>query len=373
MAQDDGQEKTQEPTPKRLQKSREDGEVPRSKDLNSTLLLLTGAGIMLMYGSQIFSALAQAMQSCFTIQREFLDNPYNMVSIFGHTIFKVFLSVLPLFAALFVVALASPNLLGGWLFSGKALMPKFSRMNPLKGLARMVSVKSFVELIKSYAKFILILTAGILLLRSELTQIINLSNEPVKEAIPHAINMLGLSFLLVCCTLIIIAAVDAPFQLWSHKKKLRMSHQEIRDELKQTEVRGEVKGKIRSIQQSLARKRMMSEIPTADVVLVNPTHFSVALRYDLKKGGAPTVVAKGADLIAFQIRNIATEHNVEIVSAPALTRAIYHSTDLFQEIPGSLYVAVAQVLAYIYQLKQFKTGIGPKPKPLGDIPVPEEI
>jgi flagellar biosynthetic protein FlhB len=266
-----------------------------------------------------------------------------------------------------------PTLLGGWNFSTKALAPKFEKLDPIKGFMRLFAPRNFVELLKAMAKFLLIGTVALLLLQGLTNQIIGLSMEPVRAALGHAIWLCLLSLLVMCASLAIIAAVDVPFQLWDYSRKMRMTLQEVRDEMKETDGRPEVKSKIRQVQQQLARRRMMEEVPHADVIVTNPTHVSVALKYDAEGDmSAPRVIAKGTDLIALRIREIATENQVPIFEAPPLARALNAHADIGEEIPRRLYHAVAQVLSYVYALRRARNYEITTPE-LPDIDVPEDL
>jgi flagellar biosynthetic protein FlhB len=281
--------------------------------------------------------------------------------------------VTPFMLLMLVTALLAPLALGGWSFSVEALGPKFDKLNPLKGLKRIFAVRGLVELLKALAKFLLIGGVGAFLLIRNMPRFNGLAYETVPQALAHAGSILGWSFLLLSLSLVVIAAIDVPFQLWDHAKNLKMTHQEIKDEYKTTEGKPEVKAQIRRMQQELAQGRMMAEVPKADVVITNPTHFAVALKYDAKNMRAPRVVAKGADLIASQIRSVATANGVALFEAPPLARAIFYSTEINQEVPAGLYLAVAQVLAYVYQLRTSRRKSGFEPHRPVDLPVPDEF
>jgi flagellar biosynthetic protein FlhB len=284
---------------------------------------------------------------------------------------RALMIVLPILGATFLAALAAPLAIGGWNFSGQALVPQFKRMNPVSGLARMFSVRGLVELIKGLTKVFVVGIIAIVVLKSLTPQLMGLSAEPVRSAIGHSASMASWSLLVFCMGLAIIAAVDVPYQLWQYAKELKMTRQEVREEYKESEGSPEMKGRIREAQQALARGRMMQEVPTADVVVTNPTHYAVALRYDEKKHRAPIVVAKGVELIALKIREIAAEHGVPVIEAPPLARALHKSVDLNREVPAALYITVAQVLTYVYQLKSARErGAAPPPAPLFSNDVP---
>jgi len=291
----------------------------------------------------------------------------------GQALADAFLAFIPFLMILFFAALLAPMALGGWSFSPKAVIPNWGKLNPAKGLGRMFSLRAPVEGLKAFAKFAVVAIASVIILSQWAGDIFMLSNEPLRQGLAHTAHIVGWSFLAVSSVLVVIAAVDVPFQLWNHANKLKMTKQEVKDEQKQTDGSPEVKNRIRAVQRQMAQQRMMQDIPTADVVVTNPTHYAVALRYDQEGNGAPKVVAKGADLIAGQIRKVATANDVAIVEAPPLARALYFNTDIGQEIPAGLYVAVAQLLAYIYQLKNMQAAGREAPAAPVDLPVPAEL
>jgi flagellar biosynthetic protein FlhB len=273
--------------------------------------------------------------------------------------------ILPILGATFIAALAAPLAIGGWNFSGEALMPKFSKLNPATGLGRIFSARGSVELGKGIAKVLVVSLIAWLLLEGLTPQMMALSSEPLQGSIAHSAALAGYALLVLCIGLVAIAAFDVPFQLWQHSRDLKMTRQEVKEEYKESEGSPETRGRIREAQRALARGRMMQEVPKADVVITNPTHFAVALRYDESRNRAPIVVAKGSDLLAARIREIATENGVPLVAAPPLARALYRSVELGHEVPAALYVTVAQVLTYVYQLKAaIKNGARPPPAPV---------
>ena len=282
-------------------------------------------------------------------------------------------AIMPLLIVLLLVSIIGPISLGGWLFSAKAMAPKFSRMNPGPGLKRMFSTKALVELLKALGKFVVVLMVALAVLSAYQDDLLSIAKQPLDLAIMHSVEVVGWCALWMACGLILIAAVDVPFQLWDNKQKLMMTKQEVRDEYKDSEGKPEVKSRIRQLQRDAAQRRMMQAVPDADVVITNPTHFAVALKYDGSKGGAPMLVAKGGDFVALKIREIANEHKVTVLESPALARAVYYSTELDREIPAGLYLAVAQVLAYVYQLRQYRSGKGKRPDPLSSLPIPPDL
>jgi flagellar biosynthetic protein FlhB len=368
-----GQEKTEEATAKKLQDAREEGQIPRSRELDTLIMLLVSAIAFLMLGERIVGGLLDLLRSNFVIEREMLFNTAIIPELFWRAVNQGISILMPFFFVLVVAAVVAPLPMGGWNFSTKALAPKFERLNPIKGLGRLFAWKGLVELSKALVKFLIVASAGWFLLMEKLPGFLSLGNHTVGEGLSQVGSELIWVFLLLSCTLIVVAIVDVPFQLWDYHRQQRMTRQEIKDEHKDTEGSPELKSKVRSTQREIAMRRMMEKVPQADVVITNPSHYSVALRYNQINMSAPIVVASGVDLVALQIRRIAQAHEVPILEAPPLARALYHSTKIDQEIPAGLYLAVAQVLAYIYQLKQYQTHGGVQPQPLVDLPIPDDL
>lgn len=373
MAENTAQERTEQATPKRLRESREKGQIPRSKELNSMTLLMASAGGFLLMGDNILSGLRDLLQRGLVIRNIQDIDASGIIKIFGDTALHSLLIVAPLFLLVTVVVLMTPVALGGWSFSLKAISFKWEKLDPVKGLGRIFALRGLMELVKVLAKFALVagISAGILW--SLIDELLGLGDEPVELAISHVASLCGWSFIACSSGLIIIALIDVPFQLWQHSKQLKMTKQEIKDEYKETDGRPEVKSRIRSLQQELSQRRMMEAVPEADVIITNPTHYAVALRYDQFKMQAPVVVAKGADLIAANIRAVAMESDVAIVSAPPLARALYASTEIDHEIPAGLYIAVATILTYVYQLRTSYDSNEFPPDLPDDLPIPDEL
>jgi len=370
-----GQDKTEEPTDKRKRDAREKGEIARSKELNTVAVTLAGAGALLAFGGNLAEALMALMRLNFSLSREVLTDERSM-GLFLLTSGKMAIwATQPILVLLFVIAFVSPIALGGFIFSGSLLQPKFSRMNPLSGIKRMFSLNSLTELLKALAKFFMILIVALVVLGNDRQALLAIANEPLEQAIIHSVQVVGWSALWMAAGLLIIAAADVPFQLYQTHKKLKMTKQEIKDEYKDSEGKPEVKQRIRQLQREVSQRRMMAAVPQADVIITNPTHYAVALQYDPEKGGAaPLLLAKGTDFIALKIREIGVEHKVQILESPALARAIYYSTEVEQEIPAGLYLAVAQVLAYVFQIRQYRSGKGKRPEPLKeDLPIPPDL
>jgi flagellar biosynthetic protein FlhB len=366
-----GQERTEEATPRRIERAREEGQIPRSRELNTAAVLLAGTFAMLVFGPGIAARMLALARDSFQIDRgEAFDTGF-MASHLAGSVGWTLEGLAPSLALLLAVALLAPAALGGWMFSAKPLMPKWERLDPLAGIARMFSLRSLVELLKAIAKVLVVGGSAVWLLWWLEADFMGLASEAMEPAVAHSVSIVLWSALALSASTLLIAAVDVPFQLFDHAKKLRMTNQQVRDEMKETEGRPEVKGRIRQMQRQIARARMMSAVPKADVVITNPTHYAVALRYDLSKAGAPVLVAKGADLIAFRIREIAQASGVPVVSSPRLARAIFHTTELEREIPAALYLAVAQVLAYVFHLRTRRRGAGPAPTLPADFDIPE--
>ena len=368
-----GADKTEDPTEKRKKDSREKGEIARSKELNTLAIMLAGSAGLLIFGGALAQDLMALMRYNFSLSREVLLNTDSMGIFLLHSGKIALLAVQPVLITLLIAALVGPISLGGWLFAAGSLAPKFSRMNPAAGIKRMFSTKALVELLKALAKFFIILIVALLVLKSDIDDLLRIAHEPLELAVIHSLQVVGWSALWMACGLILIAAVDVPVQLWESHQKLLMTKQEVRDEHKDQEGRPEVKQRIRQLQRDMSQRRMMAAIPDADVIITNPTHYAVALKYDPQEGGAPMVLAKGSDFLALKIREIGKEHNVLLLESPALARSIYYSTELEQEIPAGLYLAVAQVLAYVYQIRQHQAGRGKRPDPLKDLPIPPDL
>ena len=368
-----GQDKTEDPTDKRKRTAREKGEIARSKELNTVAVTLAGAGALLAFGGHLAETLMTLMRMNFSLSREVLTDERSMGMFLLASGKMAIWAAQPILVLLFFIALISPIALGGFIFSGSLLQPKFSRMNPLSGIKRMFSLNALTELLKAMAKFLMILIVAMVVLSNDRQALLAIANEPLEQAIIHSVQVVGWSAMWMACGLLLIAAVDVPIQLWQAKQKLMMTKQEVRDEYKDTEGKPEVKQRIRQVQREISQRRMMAAVPEADVIITNPTHYAVALKYDQEKGGAPLLLAKGTDFIALKIREIGVQHNIQLLESPALARSIYYSTELEEEIPAGLYLAVAQVLAYVYQIRQYQAGKGKAPEPLKDLPIPPDL
>ena len=371
---DNGQEKTEQPTAKKLADAKKKGQVPRSKELNSMTSMVFGATGLLFMGSYMLSHVTSVMKQGFTISRAEVFDHSTIFEKFEFAISTAFTGILPFLVLMAITALFTPLLLGGWSFSAEALVFKGERISPLKGLKRIFSSNGLMELVKAIAKFLLVSVVAIAYIWSQSDALLGLGVQPLSVALRNGAYLLGTSFLVVSSALIIISAIDVPFQLWDHSQKLKMTLQEVRDEMKDTEGKPEVKSKVRQVQQEMAQRRMMESVPEADVIITNPTHYAVALKYKHEQMAAPVVVAMGKDLIALKIREIATAYDIEIFEAPPLARALYANSRIDQEIPGHLYFAVAQVLAFVFQLRNARIeGLDMPERPDPYIPADEEI
>jgi flagellar biosynthetic protein FlhB len=351
MAENDQEDRTESATPKRLEDARKRGQVPRSPELGAAAVTMATAAALMVLGSGLVGAMADQMRRALSFDgRAMLDEGAAIAS-FQQAMLEALVAVAPVLGVVFLAALAAPLALGGWNFSTEALGLKFERIDPIAGVGRMFSMRSLVELLKSLAKFAAVGTIAVLLLRSQTDEILALSQRALQPAMADSLRLGVKALLAMSASLVLIAAIDVPWQLWQHAKQLRMTREEIRQESRESDGSPEVKGRIRAAQQALARRRMMAEVPKATVVITNPTHFAVALRYDEKRSGAPVVVAKGADEVAARIRELAEASGVPLVSAPPLARVLFRNVDLGVEIPAALYVAVAQVLTYVMALR----------------------
>ncbi|CAM3445076.1 flagellar biosynthesis protein FlhB [Parendozoicomonas haliclonae] len=364
--QSSAQERTEEPSQRRLDKSRKDGEVARSRELVTTCLFLGGVCAVLAFSPFIAGRFNSLFTMNLNLRVEALRDASHLPAHLGESVLMGIGAFLPVFAVILFSVLVGSLIMGGWVFSSKQFAPKFNRLSPLQGLKRMFSVRSLVELVKSILKVSLIVGALVFVITYQWPELLSLSKQGTKPALMHSLMLAGTGILSYALGLALIAAIDIPFQKWQHIKKLRMTKQELKDENKETEGSPELKSRIKDMQREQANRRMMQEVPKADVVIRNPSHYAVALKYDTNRARAPFVIAKGADEIAVKIIQIADEHQRPVVRSPALTRAIYYSTKLNQEVAADLYMAIAQVLAYVYRLRQYKQGMGPQPTPLPD-------
>ena len=373
MAEESDLEKTEEASPKRLEKAREDGDVPRSRELAACAVLFAAGLSLMMLNGPLNDALKQSLRSGLQFDRTMAFDPVTLLMKSSHTVVDLLMAFAPLALILLAVAVASPILVGGWVFSNKAYMPQFGRLNPLRGIGNMFSKNALVELIKSVGKALVVASVAYWVVSSDMEPILSLSNMPIEAGISEVSDLMLSGFLTIVASLIFIAAIDVPYQLYHYAEKLKMTKEEVKQESKESEGNPEIKGKIRQQQREMARRRMMSKIPTADVVITNPTHYAVAVKYQEQGMSAPIVVAKGADAVALKIRELAKEHKIVTLESPKLARALYAHTELDQEIPEALYAAVAEVLAYVFQLRMFRQQGGFQPEVPKTLPVPDAL
>jgi flagellar biosynthetic protein FlhB len=371
---DDSYEKTEEPTPKKIEDAREKGQIARSKELATALVLVTSAIAFFFVGSYIAKAMFDIMQRSFTLSRDETYDKVHMFQILEMSLSQSSLPVLSFMLISLVGGIYGSIALGGYNFTWKSAAPKGNRLSPLEGFKRMFGVNALVELIKGVAEVIVIGFMAYLALYIFRDEALHLDMELFPLNLFHALNMVQWAFLLLCCGMIPIALIDVPYQNFKHNKEMKMTMQEVKDERKNSEGDPQVKGRIRRLQYQASANRMMQAVPDADVIVTNPTHFSVAIKYEQDGDRAPIMVAKGTDELAMHIRKIAKAHDIPIIESPMLARAIFYSTEPDNEIPSKLFMAVAQVLAYVYQLKAYKKGKATRPKALKkNLPIPPEL
>ena len=372
MAEDSDAEKTEDASPRKLEKAREEGDIPRSREVATFAVLMTaGAGLWITGGSLV-GRLESALASGLTLDREQVYNSAVLIERITNDVGGVLLACLPLAFAIMLVALAAPMLVGGFNFSSKAFMPNFMKLNPISGIGNMVSTNSLIELLKAIAKTLVVGAVAWIVIRSETDAVLGLAVEPLGTSSGHLGDLLARTFLYIVGALGVIALIDGPYQIWHYNNKHKMTRQEMIQESKESDGNPQIKGKIRQMQRQMARNRMMQNVPTADVVVTNPTHYAVALKYTDGQAGAPRVVAKGVDEVAAKIRELARENKVALLEAPALARALYKHTEIDDEIPETLYSAVAEVLAYVFQVRNYKAG-GRYPDRPTKLAVPPEM
>jgi flagellar biosynthetic protein FlhB len=366
--QDTTEERTEEPTAKRLEKAQEDGQVARSQELSVAAMMIGVACFMYLFGGYLITQLSEVFVSGFTFDQNDVYSDNLLPVAFGGHALESMMVVLPIFILAVLIALGAAGVLGGYIFSFKSIAPKASKINPMSGLKRMFGTKALVDLSKALAKFSLVGVTLYLVVSESFNAIVSLGFMDLKPAMTEAGDMIAAGTVLVTLTLIVAAAIDVPYQIYEYNMKMKMTKQEVKDEFKDTEGRPEVKAQIRRKQREMAMGQMMEAVADADVIIVNPEHFAVALSYDPSSNGAPVVVAKGADFMAQGIRERAAEHGVPLFSSPTLARALYFTTDINQSVPESLYYAVAQVIAYVFSLNSLGPGSSVADKPRPEVP-----
>lgn len=371
MSEDSDLEKTESASPRRLEKAREEGDVPRSRELGTFTVLMVAALGFWLWGPSMYKQMQSLLMRGLTFDKQTLTDPQKWGEQMGQQLFDLALVYMPLAAMIMFAAMTSPLLIGGWLFNGKALAPDFGKLNPAKGLGKMISKNALVELGKAVGKTVLVGFVAWSLMSAQLGAVFQLSSQTLDSSSMSQGHILLWCFTALVAALAVIALIDAPYQMWAYSQKLMMTRQDLRDEAKESEGNPEIKAKIRSQQREMARRRMMSNVPTADVVVTNPTHYAVALKYPENANTAPLVVAKGTDSLAERIKEVARENGVLVMEAPPLARALYTHTELDQEIPKTLYTAVARVLAYVFQLRAYRKHEALMPEMPTQVDVPE--
>jgi len=365
MAEESSSERTEEPTARRLEKAREEGQIARSVELNTAVLLVTATLFFTFSGQWMFDKLGQLFVYQLQFDRKVMDKAELLPAIFAQSVLDGYVIIFPIMITLAVLAILSTGLTGGFIFSAKLLAPNFGKLNPMSGLARIFGIKALIELGKSILKFSIVTVILYLTVMNNMEALLNLNRMDLNLAVKQAGGMIVDACFWMSMGLVFIALLDVPLQIYQVNKKLKMTKQEVKDEMKDSEGRPEIKAQIRRRQREMANNKMMSKVKDADVVITNPQHFAVALQYDPTSDGAPILIAKGADELARKIREIAKEEGVEIFEAPELARALYFTTKLDAIIPEELYHAVAQVIAYVFSLNDAysKSSRFVKPKP----------
>jgi flagellar biosynthetic protein FlhB len=354
---DDSQEKTEEPTERKISKAREEGQIARSQEVAIAASVIIVAAYLFVFGTQIFNSLSDVMIDIYTFDAALLVDQNRILTALYVAIEKGLVAILPLMAFALLTVLAFSGLVGGYNFSFKAVSPKLNKLNPLTGLKRIFSMRSIVELLKALLKFLLVGGVAFLLITESVDDFAQISLMSLRPGLSSSAEIIAAAFFIVACGLIVIAAIDAPYQIYQHSQKLKMSLKEVKDERKETDGSPEVKQKIREKQRQASFARMMEAVADADVVITNPEHFAIALSYDPTAEEPPKVVAKGADLVALRIKERSKEEGVPLFESPMLARALYFTTELDQFIPEPLFEAVAQVIAYIFNLSTTQSAV----------------
>lgn len=372
MADDSDLEKSEQPTDSKLKKAKEKGQIPRSRELTSLMILLVGILLFWVMGTHFVSKLKAIIQHAMLVAHRTDDDKqiiFNLINLLT----AGFWAILPIFVGLVIVAIIAPLSVGGLLFSLQSIKPNLGKLNPISGFKRLFSLRIFSELFKSILKVVLIAFAAALFLIHQFPNMLVLPSMYLNNALSQVMQLLIYASLLIVLALIPMVGFDIFYQIWSNLKKLKMSKQEVKDEFKEQEGNPQIKGRIRQMQQAIARRRMMKDVPKANVIVTNPTHYAVALQYDEKTMSAPKILAKGTDNIASKIKQIAQEHQIPQLEAPPLARALYRHGEIGKSIPAELYAAVAQILAWVYQLKRWHRYGGEKPLKPTNLSIPESL
>lgn len=373
MAEESDLERTEEASPTRIEKAREEGDIPRSRELATCAMLFTAGLILWSLGSQFNQALKDMLIGGLSFNREMAFSNTLPLTRMTELIRDILIAFAPIGLILIIVAIGSPILVGGWNFSSKLLMPNFSRLNPLKGITNMVSKNSLVELVKAIAKATLVGIVSYMVIDHYLPSLLNLALIPLDAGINSTAKLMIQAFLFIVGSLVLVAALDVPYQLFHYASKMKMSKEELKQESKENNGNPEIKARVRQQQREMARRRMMSQIPKADVIITNPTHYAVAIQYNENSMRAPKLIAKGSDAVALRIREIGKENKVMLLESPKLARAIYAHTEIEQEIPEALYLAVAEILAFVFQVRNHSVRDGAYPVQPNNIEVPDSL
>ncbi|OAJ93975.1 flagellar biosynthesis protein FlhB [Vibrio bivalvicida] len=373
MSEQSSQDKTEKASPQKVKKARQEGQIPRAKEFTTAAIFLAVAVYFYSQVTEIWDSVAGVFRYNMALTKEDLENPIQMIEQLGHSLGVLIALLAPMFVVIIGVTVASTLILGGWMFRPANAMPKMSKLNPLSGIKRMFSTRSVVELIKSTLKVAVIFGFLYSYLDNHLQPLLGMQRLSLEQGVVKVMAILFDGLLLMGFALLLFGVIDIPYQRWEHLKELKMTKQELKEEYKNNEGRPEVKQRIRQIQQQFARRKIDKMVPTADVIITNPTHYAVAVKYDPSLSDAPFVVAKGVDETAMHIQRIGRENQIEIINSPPLTRSIYYTTAIEQAVPSQLYIAVAHILTYVMQLKSFRTGGGEKPMPLPHFVIPKHL
>ena len=371
MSESSSEDRTEEPTSRRLSDARKEGQIARSMELPAAAVTISAVGLIFFMGNYLVTKLAERFAAGFNFDRKIVFSSNLLPALFADELLQSFVLIIPIFIITIVVAIASTGLTGGYNFSMQAVMPKASKLNPFSGLQRIFGPKAWVELGKAILKFVLVTGVVVLILNNNIHTLNLIGRMPIEPALQASGELLTKSALLITLSLVIIAMIDVPYQRWQFMKQMRMTKQEVKDEMRQSEGNPEIKGQIRRKQREMSNARMIDSVKNADVVITNPEHFAVALSYDPNGDSAPILLAKGTDEVAARIREEAQKHGIEIFQAAPLARALYFTTEIEHPVPEDLYYAVAQVIAYVFNLASITPGAPPVQKP--DPKVPEAM
>jgi len=373
VANDNDLEKTETASDSRVQKAYEEGDVPRSKELSTAATLITAGACIWGMGGFLEDALKSLMINGMKFDSKVAMDPVSALSKISEQVSDLIIVFIPIFVLILMSEILSPIGIGGWNISTKMLTPNLSKLNPIAGFGNIFNKNSWVELVKSICKVLLIGVISYLAISYSLPDLMKLPLLPIETGLSNTVNFLIITFFLILIGYLIIVAIDVPYQLHRYAEKLKMSVQEVREEMRDSNGSPEIKAKIRQQQISMSRRRMMSQIKNADVVITNPTHYAVAVKYDADVMGAPRILAKGSDDLALRIREIAHDHEILTLESPKLARALYAHAEVDEEIPESLYLAVAEILAYVFQVKNFNGRDGDYPTLHRTVEIPDEL